>query len=221
MHFLKALLLNKNTLWLIIISAFVIAYGLFSITIFTQASFQQLLLSISPDNFSSVTTLLVILLGLSCIGMPRQVTAFTCGYFFEVAPAILYATLTVTFAAYLTYKVASLFQQSYIAIKYKKQLTKLHSFLSVNTFQKALIIRLLPVGSNFLTNILAGVANVPLKPYILGSCIGFIPQMAIFSLAGAGVKLADSTHVLSAIILFIIATILGYRLYRTRKAELT
>lgn len=199
---------------------FVMIYALLSITLFTQSSFQDYLLSISPNSITSIITLLIILLSLSCIGMPRQITAFTCGYFFGVVLGVLYATLTVTMSVYITYKIASLFKQSYIAIKYKKQLSKLNDFLSVNTFLKTLIIRLLPVGSNFLTNILAGIASIPLKPYLLGSCIGFIPQMLIFSLVGSGVKLADSTHILSAAILLIIATILGYQLYKTRKNDL-
>lgn len=159
------------------------------------------------------------LAGLSCIGVPRQVIAFTCGYFFDVVLGVLYATFTVTIAAYMTYKMASLFQHSYIATKYKKQLIQLHNFLSVNTFSKALIIRLLPVGSNFLTNILAGIANIPLSPYILGSFIGFIPQMIIFSLVGSGIKLAESTHIIAAIILFIIASLLGWRLHKSNRVN--
>ena len=220
MYWLKKLLFNKRVLWLIGVSAFVVLYALISITVFTQDAFQEYLLSISPNNIESIIQLLSILLGLSCIGMPRQVVAFTCGYFFGVILGLIYATLTVTIAAAITYKVASLFQQSYIASKYKNQLTKLHNFLSVDTFLKALVIRLLPVGSNFLTNILAGIANIPLRPYIAGSCFGFIPQMAIFSLAGSGVKLADSTHIAAAVILFAIATLIGYHLYKTRKSEL-
>jgi len=217
----KVIRLNKNTLWLIAISIFVMIYALLSITLFTQTSFQDYLLSISPNSITSTITLLIILLSLSCVGMPRQITAFTCGYFFGVVLGGMYATLTVTISVYMTYKIASLFQQSYIAIKYQKQLTKLKNFLSVNTFVKTLIIRLLPVGSNFLTNILAGIASIPLKPYLLGSCIGFIPQMVIFSLVGSGIKLADSTHILSAAVLLIIATVLGYRLYKTQKNALT
>ena len=217
---LKKLLLNKRFLWLIAISAFVVGYAIISITVFTQDSFQEYLLTISPHNTQSVVIFISILLGLSCVGMPRQIVAFTCGYFFGVALGILYATLTVTIAAAITYKMASLFQKSYITIKYKKQLVKLHSFLSVDTFLKTIIIRLLPVGSNFLTNILAGIVNIPLFPYIAGSCIGFIPQMTIFSLAGSGIKLANSTHIATAAILFLVATLIGYYLYKRRKSEI-
>lgn len=163
------------------------------------------------------TIALLILCGLSCIGLPRQVVAFTCGYFFGIIIGALYATITVTIAAFFTFKLASFFQQGYLAKKYNKQLIKLEAFLSDNTFSKALIIRLLPVGSNFLTNILAGIANVPLRPYLAGSCIGFIPQMIIFSLVGSGVKLAESTHIMAAVILLTIATLLGWRLYKNNK----
>lgn len=129
--------------------------------------------------------------------------------------------MAVTTACFITFKLASFFQQSYIAKKYDKQLIKLKEFLSVNTFSKTLIIRLLPVGSNFLTNILAGIANIPLTPYLWGSCIGFIPQMIIFSLIGTGIKLSESTHIITATILLIIATLLGWRLYKNTKVDLT
>ncbi|WP_077340018.1 TVP38/TMEM64 family protein [Pseudocolwellia agarivorans] len=201
------------------ISILVALYALLSITLFTQESFQTYLLSFTPTNVYSTLLLLTLLSGLSCIGVPRQVIAFTCGYFFGVALGVTYATFTVTLAAYITYKLASLFQHSYIAIKYKKQLVQLNNFLSVKTFSKTLIIRLLPVGSNFLTNILAGIANVPLSPYILGSFVGFIPQMMIFSLAGSGVKLAESTHIIAAVILFIIASLLGWRLHKSNNTN--
>ncbi|XPF92831.1 TVP38/TMEM64 family protein [Colwellia sp. RE-S-Sl-9] len=205
---------------MITISTIVALYALLSITLFTQDSFQHYLLSFTPNNIYSTFILLTMLVGLSCIGVPRQVIAFTCGYFFSVILGVLYATFTVTIAAYITYKLASIFQHSYIATKYKTQLIQLHNFLSVNTFSKTLIIRLLPVGSNFLTNILAGIANVPLSPYILGSCVGFIPQMIIFSLAGSGVKLAESTHIIAAVILFIIASLLGWRLHKSNNTNL-
>ncbi|WP_076419443.1 VTT domain-containing protein [Colwellia sp. UCD-KL20] len=201
------------------ISILVALYALLSITLFTQESFQTYLLSFTPTNVYSTLLLLTLLSGLSCIGVPRQVIAFTCGYFFGVALGVAYATFTVTLAAYITYKLASLFQHSYIATKYKTQLVQLNKFLSVKTFSKTLIIRLLPVGSNFLTNILAGIATVPLSPYILGSFVGFIPQMMIFALAGSGVKLAESTHIITAVILFIIASLLGWQLHKSNNTN--
>lgn len=215
---LKQFIFNKTVLWVALISTFALLYALLSITLFTQPSFQQYLTSITPSNIHSTSKLLILLLSLTAIGMPRQISAFTCGYFFNVFLGALYATLIVTIAAYLTYKAASLLQNSYLAIKYEKRLNQLRSFLSINTFSKALIIRLLPVGSNFLTNILAGVAKTPIFPYIGGSFIGFIPQMVIFSLVGSGIKLDNSTHLIAATILFLIAALIGYRLHKSNKS---
>jgi len=199
----------------------VVLYALLSLALFSQPSVQTSLLSFTPNSAYKTLVLWLILTSLSCIGIPRQVVAFTCGYFFDVSLGILYATLSVTVAAYITYMIASLFQQSFIAVRYQKQLSKLNNFLSIDTFSKALIIRLLPVGSNFLTNILAGIANVPPRPYILGSCIGFIPQMVIFSIAGSGIKLTNSTHIILAAVLLVIASLLGWILYKKNKVQLT
>ena len=205
--------INKSTRLILITSAFVALYILLSITIFTHESFQHWLLSFSLE--SNLTSLLCILLlcFLSSVGLPRQVTAFTCGYVFQVYYGTVLATCIVTIGAYVTYSTSSLFKTHPALLKYNKELAKLTNFLSVNTFSKTIIIRLLPIGSNFLTNILAGVANIPIKPYLAGSFIGYIPQMIIFSLAGTGVRLAATQHILMSIALFIIALFLGWVLY--------
>ncbi len=92
----------------------------------------------------------------------------------------------------MTFIAAKYLFSAKVAQKFPEKSQTIHQFLSESTFTKALIIRILPLGSNFLTNVIAGATNIPFKPYVLGSFIGFIPQMVIFSLAGGGAKLAES-----------------------------
>ena len=87
-------------------------------------------------------------------------------------------------------------------------------FFATHTFSKALVIRLLPAGSNFLTNILAGLANIKTTAYVAGTCLGFIPQMLIFSLLGAGVKVGEQQQILLSVVLLVVALLFGYLLYR-------
>ncbi len=206
--------INKRTKWLIAISAFIVVYISLSLSLFTHPSVQEWLLSFSPNSIANTLLIVFILTCLSTVGVPRQVIAFTCGFFYEVVLGTVLATTIVTLAALVTYLISRRFFRSRIYVSYPTQLTKVNDFLSSQTFSKAVIIRLLPVGSNFLTNILAGVANIPAKPFILGSCVGFIPQMLIFSLAGSGVKLMATEQITISIVLFVIALLLSWQLYR-------
>ena len=100
---------------------------------------------------------------------------------------------------------------------FAKQQQAIYNFLTEQLFYKAIIIRILPLGSNFLTNLIAGACQLNAKAFIAGSFIGFIPQMVIFSLAGAGIKLASSSHLIASISLFILALLLSYHLYAKQK----
>ena len=62
-----------------------------------------------------------------------------------------------------------------------------------------------------------GIANIKFIPYVSGTCVGFIPQMLIFSLLGAGVKEGEQQQIILSLCLFIVALIFGYWLYRKEK----
>jgi len=147
-------------------------------------------------------------------GVPRQFAAIACGYILGQWVGMLVALLAAVSACFLTSILARFMFADFVGRRFHKPQNAIYQFLSINEFTKALIIRLLPVGSNFLTNVVAGSCNIKLAPFIAGSALGFIPQMLIFSLVGAGVKLSSSTHILSAGALFVVALILGFWLYK-------
>lgn len=148
------------------------------------------------------------------LGVPRQFAAIACGYILGQWAGMLVALLAAVSACFLTSIMARFMFADFVGRRFHKQQNAIYQFLSINEFTKALIIRLLPVGSNFLTNVVAGSCNIKLAPFIAGSALGFIPQMLIFSLVGAGVRLSSSTHILSAGALFVVALILGFWLYK-------
>ena len=51
-------------------------------------------------------------------------------------------------------------------------------------------------------------------PFFLGSALGYIPQMLIFSLVGSGARVDQFWQVAIAMALFVLAAILGIVLYR-------
>ncbi len=78
----------------------------------------------------------------------------------------------------------------------------------------AMLIRLLPVGSNVITNLLAGVSSVPLLPFLAGSLIGYLPQTVIFVLLGSGVNVQPVWRTAASVALFVASGLLGVVLYR-------
>ncbi|WP_281560842.1 VTT domain-containing protein [Thalassomonas sp. RHCl1] len=187
------------------------------------ASWGQYLIEqqVIPQGPAGMITLFIFLSITTAIGLPRQVAAFVSGYSFGALFGAVLATLAATIGCLLTFSVSRHLLSHRVSAKYPKQISKVSSFIEQQTLAKTIIIRLLPLGSNLMTNILAGVTRVSAKPYVLGSLLGFIPQMLIFSFAGSGVKLADEQQVYVTLGLFLtIALIGGYLVRQSSLAKL-
>ncbi|NQZ22456.1 MAG: VTT domain-containing protein [Colwellia sp.] len=210
------MLKNQTTLFLFL-SIFVgLAVGfslLFSLDALQNESLQLWLQGFIPQNTLGFFIALAILSLLTGIGLPRQVAAFSGGYVFGTLYGTLLATSAATLGCLITLYIAKTFFRQRVLSTYPAKLNHVTHFFEKHTFSKALIIRLLPAGSNFLTNVLAGIANVKVAPYVTGTCIGFVPQMLIFSLLGAGVKVGEQQQIILSICLFGIALVFGYLLY--------
>ncbi|MDE0539706.1 MAG: SNARE associated Golgi protein, partial [Rhodospirillales bacterium] len=77
-----------------------------------------------------------------------------------------------------------------------------------------LLIRLLPAGSNFLTNLAAGVSSARFPLFLAGSAIGYIPQMVVFALLGSGINLDPGLRISASVVLFFVSAGLGIYLFR-------
>jgi len=214
-------MLNRQAKTLLLITSFIgvaVTFSvLFSLDALQNNNLQPMLDQYIPQGFWGLLVVLTILALLTSIGLPRQVAAFSCGYIFGIIQGTLLATLAATLGCILTLTIAKTFFRKRVLETYPEKLNYVSTFFSTNTFSKALIIRLLPAGSNFLTNILAGIANVKVTHYVAGTCIGFIPQMLIFSLLGAGIKVGEKQQILLSLGLLVVALIFGYLLYKKEK----
>ena len=85
--------------------------------------------------------------------------------------------------------------------------------VSGDMIEGTIIIRLLPVGSNLLTNLAAGAIGVPLLPFLLASLVGYLPQMAVFALMGSGVDVGAEWQVALGIGLFVVLMVVGLWIY--------
>ena len=184
-------------------------------------SIQHFLATLLPNTLLGALTFILLLTPAMAIGLPRQVAALSAGFLFGASYGMLLATVSAILGCILTLVFARKIFANLVQRHYPQPLAKVSHFFSHDTFLKALIIRLLPAGSNFLTNVLAGTARSPFKPYVLGTAIGFLPQMTIFSLMGAGLKVDGQQQLILSTILFIIALILSHYLYRKARTKLT
>ncbi|MBA6365168.1 MULTISPECIES: TVP38/TMEM64 family protein [unclassified Colwellia] len=210
---------QTKTLFLMttLISIAILFSVLFSLDVLKNNNLQPLLDQFIPQGYLGVLMVLSLLALLTSIGLPRQVAAFSCGYIFGIVYGTLLATLAATLGCMLTLFIAKTFFRQRVLDAYPDKVMVLSAFFSTDTFSKALVIRLLPAGSNFLTNILAGMAKVKFIPYVTGTCVGFIPQMLIFSLLGAGIKVGEEQQILLSLSLLVVALIFGYLLYKKEK----
>ncbi|MBI3901443.1 MAG: VTT domain-containing protein [Nitrosomonadales bacterium] len=85
-----------------------------------------------------------------------------------------------------------------------------------------LLVRLFPVGNNLATNLAAGAIGVHASRFFAGSLLGYVPQTAIFALAGSGVGVDPALRIGLSVTLFVLSSVFGawcYRRHRRARAE--
>jgi len=151
---------------------------------------------------------------LTGMGIPRQLSAFCAGYAFGAVHGFLAAITAVTLGCICCFWVARLLGQETINRRFPNHLQGINGFLQSSPFQTAMIVRLLPVGSNLATNVIAGVSNIRPVSFVAGSSLGYMPQTLIFSLLGSGVTVEPVLRTSVSAILFVLSSALGVRLYK-------
>ncbi|MGB5472966.1 MAG: VTT domain-containing protein [Gammaproteobacteria bacterium] len=157
--------------------------------------------------FVGVTTLLI------SIGISRQLVAFLAGYGFGFTGGLLLSMVAVIAGCVLTFYCTRLLLRDFLSRHFAARMRKLNDFIREHTFSATLLVRLLPVGNNWMVNIAAGASAVRGLPFFLGSTLGFIPQMAVFALVGSGSQLQQFWQVAIAMAMFILAAVLGVWLF--------
>ncbi|MDN4709811.1 VTT domain-containing protein [Vibrio parahaemolyticus] len=93
-------------------------------------------------------------------------------------------------------------------------MTRFNSFASRKPFYKILLLRLFPIGNNVVTNVLSGSVRVPFFAFISASLLGYLPQIIIFALMGAGIHSSSNTMIYLSIFFGIVSAVLTGFLYR-------
>ena len=151
------------------------------------------------------------------VGLPRQIVSFLGGYAFGFLAGTLLALAATALGCVVAFGYARLLGRAMVQHRFSARIRRIDDFLHDNPFSMTLLIRLLPAGSNLLTNLAAGVSSVRAVPFLAGSTIGFVPQTMIFALAGSGVSLDPAFRVGLAMALFVVAGAIGISLYRKHR----
>ena len=153
--------------------------------------------------------------GIACaVAVPRHVVSFFGGYAFGVGLGTVLALIATEIGCLVTFSYARLIGRPLVAARFGARVRRVEDFLSANPFSMTLLIRLLPVGNNFATSLAAGVTRVPAAPFLAGSFIGYLPQTLVFALAGSGIEAGAGVRVGLAVLLFVVAAVIGIWLYR-------
>lgn len=155
------------------------------------------------------------------IGIPRQVVAYAgglaWGFWPGVALGLVAQLLGCTATLLWSRLIARRWAERWLRRGTGDRMARLDAFLARHPFTATLVLRLLPVGSNPLLNLLAGVSAVPVVPFLAASALGYLPQTVIFALLGGGVRLEQEAQVGIAVALFALSLMLGTVLLRRER----
>jgi uncharacterized membrane protein YdjX (TVP38/TMEM64 family) len=160
--------------------------------------------------------LLLLLMGgvFTALGMPRQLIAFLAGYAFGVGLGTLLGALAALLGCMLSFAYARCFSRNLLRVRLGERAGRFDRFIHAHPFYMTVLVRLLPVGSNLLTNLAAGMSGIRPAAFFAGSLLGYLPQALVFALLGSGVHLAPMLALILAAGLFLLSGVLGVWLYR-------
>ena len=151
---------------------------------------------------------------ITAVGLPRQVVAFFAGYAFGVTLGLVLAALAALFGCVLAFYYARLFGRQLVSRMFPLKLQRFNEFVDGHAFSMTLLVRLLPVGSNLVTNLVAGVSSIGRLGFFIGSLLGYLPQTLVFVLLGSGLTVGSEWQIAISMALLIISSLTGIRLYR-------
>jgi len=107
------------------------------------------------------------------------------GFLFDII-AILYAECCITFGGMILFLAVRTAIGSRFITKSRGLLKRIEAGFKQNAFNYLLSLRLIPIFPCWLSNIAAGMLNIPLKTFLSATAIGIFPSTVIYVLAGRG-----------------------------------
>lgn len=141
---------------------------------------------------------------------PRQLLSLVAGYFYGVFPAVVMVSFGAGLGCLLSMGYGNFLAGNFFRTKMKSRVQCLENIFARSTFWTALGIRILPVGSNTLLNMVVGATKIPFWSFWAGSVLGYIPQNLIFALLGRAGKTENDMTVLFSACLYVLLFLAGF-----------
>ena len=206
--------------WLVLISLLVAGYfainGHWLGLITDQVSVANFLQRYGWPGVAAITLLGALFTG---FGAPRQALAFILGFASGSVEGAVISTLATALGATGCFYAARWLLRAPLIHRFELRMQRFDSLFTEGTLLKILMIRLLPVGSNLVTNLLAGCSGIRFVPFFWGSVLGYLPQMVIFAMAGAGIGQARLDQLVVSAVLFALASAIGAYLYHNQRNQ--
>ncbi|MBF0169029.1 MAG: TVP38/TMEM64 family protein [Alphaproteobacteria bacterium] len=199
---------------LLILSLVVAGYLLKSLGIGADLSEHWVDSAVKGQGFKGEMVFLLAGFLLIGAGFPRQAVCFMGGYAFGFLEGMVWSMLASVLGCVGCFYYARYFGRSLVSRWFGARIQKIDGFLAGNPFSMTLLIRLLPLGSNLLTNIAAGVSSIRALPFFAGSALGYVPQSLVFVLLGSGIQVDTGLRTSLSVVLFVGSALLGVYLYR-------
>ena len=148
------------------------------------------------------------------VGLPRQVLSFLGGYAFGFMTGTALALLSTVVGCFGAFYYARFLGRQPVLARFPRRIGKIDNFLRESPLSMTLLIRLLPVGSNLIVNLGAGVSGIGAVSFLAGSAIGYLPQTVVFTLLGSGINVEPSFRISLSVVLFVVSAVMGVSLYR-------
>ena len=156
---------------------------------------------------------------LCAVGIPRQIVCFAAGYADGIVAGGALALLAETLGCLLDVVWARAVARDWVRRRFGARLGRIDRLLARRAFAATISLRLLPVGNNLILNLAAGVSTVPLLPFLLGSVVGYVPQTAVFTMLGSGMRVAAGVQLGLAGVLFAVSSAVGILVLRAGRRE--
>lgn len=187
---MKSIVQNgRKYLFILIILIILMSFSYFELhryfTLEMLSRYQQELQNWTKSHyFYSVMIYFILFTSLIACGIPCATFLTLLGGFLFGSIAVLYAELATTLGGLCLFLIVRTTFGHILARSSARWIKKLEHGFQENAFNYLLTLRLMPIFPCWMSNISAGVLNVPVKTFLLATMLGIFPSTLIYGLAG-------------------------------------
>lgn len=157
--------------------------------------YQSLIKQWSNDHyFLALVSYTLLFTGLIACGIPCATFFCLVGGFLFGAIAVIYAELSTAGGGLILYLTVRTAFGHRIAMATSSWIKRVEKGFQENAFNYLLTLRLVPIFPCWISNISAGILNVPMKTFLAATLIGIFPSTLIYVLAGRSLDKIFNYH---------------------------